>query len=393
MLSAALGLMVAALLVLAAAQLAAVVKGSIALRRRLRASSQDFDSVLLKSAMVHGVSVVCVADDASPPWRAHVRRLLDLHFGSHEVVLVVDETAGWSEELRLEREERTVGEELPGARVRGYYLSRDPIRVLVVEVEASGAAQAWNAGVNAAQYPVIGLVDREAEFIPEILLRLIRPMLQEERVLAVCGLAPGPAAVGLVGRMNALHTLGSWLEWCGRFGERDRLALLPGAGMLVKRETIVAAGGIGEKSRELFLDLPAQRRVEFVPAAVSCRRAATGWADVRRQWARDRWHTATVLPALLETLAYLLAAAGVITGTIPWALAGLVLLSTAGAGLVISMAAVVLREMAEASGLAPDELAALFFVAIAENLGYRPVRNLWIGVRFVKRHFGARPVH
>src|SRR5437016_1239697 len=72
-------------------------------------------------------------------------------------------------------------------------VSLDPIRLLVVEKEAGGMADALNAGVNAAQYPVIGIVDREAEFIPELLLRLIRPMLGDwERTVAVCGVAPAP---------------------------------------------------------------------------------------------------------------------------------------------------------------------------------------------------------
>jgi hypothetical protein len=59
-------------------------------------------------------------------------------------------------------------------------------------------------------------------------------------------------------------------------------------------------------------------------------------------------------------------------------LAGLVLLSTVGMGLVVSMAAVVLRELGEFRGSNPTRLAALFFATIPENLGYRQVRNLWL---------------
>jgi len=68
-----------------------------------------------------------------------------------------------------------VPQELTAGAVDSYYLSRDPVRLLVVVKQAGGFADAMNAGVNAAQYPVIGLVDPDAEFIPELLLRLIRP--------------------------------------------------------------------------------------------------------------------------------------------------------------------------------------------------------------------------
>jgi hypothetical protein len=56
----------------------------------------------------------------------------------------------------------------------------------------------------------------------------------------------------------------------------------------------------------------------------------------------------------------------------------LVLLATVGMGIVLSMAAVVLRELAEPNS--PDErrMAAMFFAAIPENLGYRQLRNLWL---------------
>ena len=89
--------------------------------------------------------------------------------------------------------------------------------------------------------------------------------------------------------------------------------------------------------------------------------------------------------SVLETAAYLLAAAGWITGLVQPAVAALVLVTSIGAGIVIPMAAVVLRELAEPSGMAPGSLAALCLTAIPENLGYRQVRNLWL----MAGYFGA----
>ena len=403
--------LVAALALFVATGFDALLKGFFELRRSLRATSYDFDSVLLKSPIVPGVSAVFAAPDASPESRARVRRLLDLHFGRHEVVLVLDDPAQaeldrWMQEFHLYRQERVVPEDVPTAAIRGCYLSSDPIRLLVVDKEPGGVVDALNAGVNAAQYPVIALVDDEAEFIPECLLRLIRPMLGDwDRTIAVCGVAPAKAAPGLAGSIGAIESLRMWLVRCAAFSAWNKLLPVPGAFMLVKREAVCAVNGFRGGAVGLFLDLHAagiasgsNRHIAFVASQVSFRPAAASWADLHRQVRRDQQQLATelrylgpgagrpffglfcfrVLRPLLETVAYVLAAAGWIGGWLNPAVAALVPVTAIGAGIVISVAAVVLRELAEPSGMAPGSIAALCLTAIPENLGYRQIRNLWL---------------
>ncbi len=402
--------------VLVAAGFQALLKGYFELRRSLRATSYDFGSVLLKSPIVPGVSMVYAAPDASPESRARVRRLLDLHFGKPEIVVVLDGPPEegldrWVQEFHLYRQERVVPDDLPAAAIRGCYLSSDPIRLLVVDKEPGGAADAHNAGVNAAQYPVIGLVDGEAEFIPEFLLRLIRPMLGDwDRTVAVCGVAPAVAAPGLAGSIGAIESLRMWLVRCAAFSAWNRLLPVPGACMLVKRKAICSVGGFRDGTMGLFLDLHTggdgkSGRIAFVASPVSYRPAAATWADLHRQARSDQRQLAAALGKLgggasreffglfcfrglrpvLETAALILAAAGWITGLVQPAVAALVLVSSIGGGIVISMAAVVLRELAEPSGMAPGSVAALCLTAIPENLGYRQVRNLWL----MAAYFGA----
>jgi cellulose synthase/poly-beta-1,6-N-acetylglucosamine synthase-like glycosyltransferase len=350
--------------VLVGAGFNALLKGCFELRRSLRSTSYDFLSVLLKSPIVPGVSVVYAAPDASPESRARVRRLLDLHFGRPEIVVVLDgetedELSRWVQEFHLYRQERVVPEDLPAEAIRGCYLSSDPIRLLVVDKEPGGAADAHNAGVNAAHYPVIGLVDGEAEFIPEFLLRLIRPMLGDwDRTVAVCGVAPAVAAPGLAGSIGAIESLRMWLVRCAAFSAGNKLLPVPGACMLVKRKAICSAGGFRDGTMGLFLDLHAggdekSGRVAFVASPVSFRPAATTWADLHRQARSDQRQLAAALGKLgggggrayfglycyrglrpvLETAAYMLAGAGWITGLVDPAVAALALVTSIGAGL------------------------------------------------------------
>jgi hypothetical protein len=54
-------------------------------------------------------------------------------------------------------------------------------------------------------------------------------------------------------------------------------------------------------------------------------------------------------------------------------------------GIVVSMGAVVLRELAEHDGSDPGRLAGSFFAAIPENLGYRQLRNVWLIEGYFRR--------
>ena len=357
------------------------------MRRNLRASSHDFGSLLLKSPIVPGVSVVLAPPDASPESRALVRRLLDLHFGRHEVVLVLDGPSrigtrplGRRSSTSRARSAR-YPQDLPTAAIRGCYVSRDPIRLLVVDKEPGGVADALNAGVNAAQYPVIGLVDREADFIPELLLRLIRPMLGDwDRTVAVCGVAPPPPAPGLAGCIGAIESLRLWLARCAAFSAWNRLLPVPGACMLVKRDAVVRSADSAPARWNSFwtctpppAPMPragaspsSPRRSVSAPPRAPGTTCAARCGPINNNWRRPCGRSGAGggrkffglycirgLRPLLETAAYILAAAGWITGLVHPALAALVLVISIGGGIVISMAAVVLRELAEPSGMAP----------------------------------------
>jgi hypothetical protein len=90
MLAIVLAILVTALAALTAAGLGALIKGYFELRRNLHQASDEFGNILLKTPGVPGVSVIVVPTDASAASRALVRRLLNLHYGNHEVVLVLE---------------------------------------------------------------------------------------------------------------------------------------------------------------------------------------------------------------------------------------------------------------------------------------------------------------
>jgi cellulose synthase/poly-beta-1,6-N-acetylglucosamine synthase-like glycosyltransferase len=392
-----------------------LVQGCFALRRRARAGSPDYSDVLLKSALAPAVTTIAVPPDASPESFQFARRLLDLEFGRNEVVIVLDgpsevEMETWRSEFNLYQSARPVERKLPTAPVRGVYESRDPIRVVVVDKEPGGAADAWNAGVNVATSPVIGLLDPQSEFERRVLLRMIQPMLEAfEETVAVCGGESIPAAADLTSRWAALESLRAWMTRGAAFASRNLVLPIPGSVVLARRDAIVKSGGFTGGALELIMRLhgfalASQKpyRIAFLPAPVCYGRTPRGMAELRQMVRRDQRELArafrnrkslagpfgwrmlqdlyfdrSVRPKL-ETAAYVLAAAGLVMGWVDWKLAGFVLLSTAAIGMVQSLGAVVLRELAQPARPDPAQIASLFLAAIPENLGYRQLRNLWL---------------
>jgi cellulose synthase/poly-beta-1,6-N-acetylglucosamine synthase-like glycosyltransferase len=393
-------------------------KGCRVLRGLARVGTRDDVPILLKSPRVPAVSVLAVAHDASPESRAFARRLLDLHFGHHELVLVLEgvsaeDLALWTEEFHLVPSHRSTSGELPASQATAAYESTDPLSMLVLLKEPAGAADAWNAAVNAASSPVIALFDPRNEFAPESLLRLIRPMLDEpELVFVVVGAAPAPPAAGLPGSFADIEATRLWLGRCAALAPfRNMLAPVPGSTTLVRRDAIVLAGGFSAGTLELILHLQGRARravkpyrAAFVPEPVSYLPAPRTLAELRRRTLSDQRSLAGALrhrksimggrfalgwglPAitfyrfwrpLLETVAYVVAIVGLPLGLVSPGLGLLVLLSTVGAGILVSMTAVILRELADFRGSDPARLTRLFWAAIPENLGYRQIRNLWL---------------
>jgi GT2 family glycosyltransferase len=400
----------------------ALVKGCLVLRHKSRTGSLEDTAILLKSPLVPAASVLAVASECSPEARDFVRLLLDLHYGNHEVVLVLDGPISealedWTREFRLRPSPRTAPPALPGADVRRIFESTDPIRLVAVLKEKGGRADSLNVGVNASTTPIIALVDPDSEFEPTLLLRLIRPMLENpEQTLAVCGVAPPPSVDTIAGRIGALELLRTSLARCAAFEGWKMVVPVPGAGVLVRRETLIEVGGFVAGPLELVLHLHGRARaagkpyrIDLVAEPVCRARTPRSLADLRRLALRDQrdiaraWSfrkriaggknaigwglrglvCARFLWPLLETSALALAVAALggaalVRGLVDVPLAGAVLVSTAGTGIILSMAAVVFRELTVYEGSDPGRLARLFFASVPENLGYRQLRNLWL---------------
>lgn len=406
------------LLLTGIASFAILVKGSFVLRRRSKLMPRDDRSAMLKSRLVPAVSVLYTPRDASDESRARARQFIGLTFGNHELVIALDgpneaEFAFWRDEFKLVPTKRPTAGPLSSAPVRGAYESRDPIRLVVLVLERAGQESALNAAVNAAQAPVLALFDANSEFPSDVLLRLIRPMLDDPKTtIAVCGVEASPPSGALPDRLFSLVFLRLYLSRCSAFSDWNVLVPVEGSTSLVYREWAIKAGGFEGGLLDFFLRLHKAARNAKQPYRVAfathsgCRvKPPQNLNDVRNLVMRDqrdvgrmilgatsfKWWTALsffwirMLRPVAEFLAYLMTIVGLLARWVDWRLAALVLLSTIGTGLLLSMGAVSLRELAEYDGSDPARLSAMFFASIPENLWFRHLRNVWMITAFGKR--------
>ncbi len=411
------------LLACGAAALASLVKGALVLRRIRAKEAPDSVFRLVSSTLLPPISLLVAPPGSTTASIALVRRLLGLQYGMFEVVVALDapgdETlAAWTEEFHLGISARKSIGRLSAPEVRGIYESHDPIRLVVVDQKQGGTAGALNNGLNAAAFPLLGLVDPRSEFQPTLLLSLIEPLLDPQQGFsAACGIACEPAGRGWLAGFAGLEQIRLWLTRCAALSASGGLVPVPGAALIVPRDIIVAAGGFRSTMLELWLQLQAlgrragrPLRTAFVAEAASLPEPATR-PELDRSTAEDQAGigsafrsrgrigggfagTGRTLASLFvarfiwpvaETAAYLLGAVAWWTGQIDTPLAGMLLLATVGTRILLSAAAVVMWDLARPGGTRPAVLAGLFAAALPENLGYRQWRNLRLIAAFFNR--------
>jgi cellulose synthase/poly-beta-1,6-N-acetylglucosamine synthase-like glycosyltransferase len=389
------------------------------------------------SLLVPPVSVLAPAYNEAMTIRESVRALLALSYPEHEVIVINDGSKDATlqiliEEFHLYQSAHFSDSSLPTKPVRAVYESMDAIRLIVVDKENGGKADALNAGINAARYPLICAVDSDSLLEQDALLRIARPMLQDpERVLAVggiiriangCTTASGRVVdVNLpskwVARFQVVEYMRAFLGGRVAFSTANCLLVVSGAFGLFRKSAVLAAGGydtgtVGE-DMELILRLhrwalerKMDYRIVFEPEAVCWTEAPESLRVLKRQ--RNRWQRGTIealwkhremiarprygiqgclampyfvifegLGPLLDLAGCVISVVGVCSGVLAPRIAVLFFIAAIVNGIVLSGACVVLAEFSTRRYMRVSNVLILLGAAVLENLGFRQLQTLW----------------
>jgi len=366
-----------------------------------------------------------------------VRSMLALSYPEFEIVVVNDGSKDRTLEVLievfgLERVVRPYREALPHQKILGLYASPQYPRLIVVDKENGGKADALNTALDVASKPLVCAVDADSLLEADSLLRAVQPFIEQyERVVAVGG------SIRVVngsdvkhGRVTRVALPRDWLslfqivEYIRAFlmgrlawSEMGAMMLISGAFGIFKRTVVVDVGGytlhtVGE-DMELIVKIHrylAERgradEMRFVPEPVCWTEAPRQWSSLagqRRRWQRGSLETffrhramfgqaryglagtlgyahillTDVIGPPLEALGYLFMPVLFIFGLFSQDFFLAYLALTFSFGVFISVGSLVLEELELRRYPKAGYLLVLMAAAIAENFGYRQMNNLW----------------
>lgn len=404
-------------------------------RYALRMKSLDLTD-LVATAWAPPITLIAPAYNEEATCVESVRSLLTLEYPEYDILVVNDgSTDGTIERLtkafNLYEADRIPTAELDSAVVRGVLRSRRHPNLWVIDKENGGKADALNAGLNHCQTPLFCAMDADSLIESEALIRIVRPFLEDSRTVAAGGvlrivngckvhqgrvtdirLPKNPLA-----QLQVLEYLRAFLA--GRMGwdALDATLVISGAFGIFRRNVVVDAGGyatdtVGE-DMELIVRLhryccenEIPYGIHFVPDPVAwteCPEDLTVLGRQRDRWQRGLFQSLTrhrvmlfnpkygragmiafpyfffleMLGPVIEALGYVSFAATIISGRADWPLVIAFLSVAIILGWALSLAAVALEELSFRRYPRSSDLLKLFWLALAENFGYRQLSAWW----------------
>jgi cellulose synthase/poly-beta-1,6-N-acetylglucosamine synthase-like glycosyltransferase len=278
-----------------------------------------------------------------------IRSLLRLHYPSYEVVICNDGSKDKTVEVLLRsfhfvRTELDYDEQLATAHIRGFYEVRGPLpkglkRLVLIDKENGGKADALNAAINVAQGEFVTSMDADSLLTPDALLLAARPIVNDREGIVAVGVQVGISNGSLVedGRVVEMRLPKTWIarfqivEYMRSFAQGRvafaalrALLILSGVFALMRKDLVIAVGGFLTKKmrakvgieycgqgvhtvcedmeivvrlHRYLLDKGLPGKVAILPFPTAWTEAPENYQDIGKQ--RSRWYR-----GLLEVLSY-----------------------------------------------------------------------------------------
>lgn len=383
------------------------------------------------------IALLAPAYNEAPTIENSVRSLLALDYPDFEVIVIndgsKDDTLGVLQRaFALETVTRDFHRTLAHRQIRGVYRSASHDRLVVVDKENGGKADALNAGLNLARAPIVCSMDADSILEPDSLLRAVQPFVEDPqhvvatggtvRIANGCTIRDGRVVdIGLprniLAMLQTIEYLRAFLLARLAWSRMGALTIVSGAFGLFRRSVLIEIGGyaartVGEDMELIvrlhrhFREQKRPYRIAFVPEPVCWTEAPETLAGLARQ--RARWHRGALETFfkhramafnprygrvgivgmgqvfLFDVLGPVIELAGYVLMPLMWMLGILsldyflaYLALTFVLGVAISVGSLALEEAELRRFPKAIDLIKLALAAVLENFGYRQLNSLW----------------
>jgi cellulose synthase/poly-beta-1,6-N-acetylglucosamine synthase-like glycosyltransferase len=411
---------------------------------------------IMQSDMTWPISVLIPAHDEQTTIVETVRSLLMINYGEFEVIVVNDGSRDRTlptlmAAYELRRMDKPYKRAIPTADVRAVYGSLAHPNLTVVDKEKGGKADALNAGINLARYPLFCSIDADSIIEDNALLRVVKPFLEKPvetiaaggivRIVNGCEVKDGRVTrIALSDRALPILQVVEYLRafLTGRVGwsNLQSLLIISGAFGIYKKREVIEIGGYTHDTDTEDLELVVRLhehmrrtkrayRVVFVPDPVCWTESPETLSVLARQ--RNRWHRGLLqtvwlhkrmlfnprygsvglfafpyfavfelLGPFIETLGYAAVLLSFLLGILDVQFFLMFLAVAILYGMFLSVAAILLEEISFRRYPGWVDLTKLLAYSVIENFGYRQllsamkVKAFWDAIRR-RRAWGDMP--
>ncbi len=282
--------------------------------------------VLAGSTEAPSISILAPAYNEGANVIENVRSLLSIHYNNLEVIIINDGSKDDSMEkliaaYDLYKTDFYVNQQIDTKPVRGVYRSRKLVfkKLVVVDKENGGKADALNVGVNISQNDYIVCIDVDCILEQDALLKLAKPFLEsyKEKVIATGGvirIANGCKIEGgrlvevnlpksFLPQVQTLEYIRAFLLGRMAWSRLNGLLLISGAFGAFDKDIVIKCGGydhntVGEdmelvvRMRRYMEERNLPYRVSFIPDPLCWTEAPETFKILGRQ--RNRWTRGTI---------------------------------------------------------------------------------------------------
>ena len=296
------------------------------IRQYLQKSSFTDYSILASSEYAPSISILAPAFNEGANIIENVRSLLSIHYNNMELIVINDGSKDDTLERLIESYDLVkipflVTEAITTKAIRGIYKSQNSVysKLIVVDKENGGKADALNVGINVSANKYIVCIDVDCILEQDALLKLIKPFLEEKEVHVIaaggviriansCEVENGKIVkVNLpkqfLPRVQTLEYIRAFLLGRMAWSRLNGLLIISGAFGAFDRDIVIKAGGYNPKTVGEDMELVVRMRrymeernlkykVTYIPDPLCWTEAPNSFNILGRQ--RNRWTRGTI---------------------------------------------------------------------------------------------------